>query len=626
MKNRLDILAFGIIFIAITLASISPLASGGKLNNNDDFFQYASRHESVRKGLLEYHTFPLRAYWFGGGYPTLGDPEDPTLNPLTILTIIFGTVMGLKIIVYLALLVGGLSAYALARYILGYTRWGALFSGLMFGTSLFIPLRILDGNPNEVYPAFLPLCMLLIGLACRGRKIPLLILPFAFYTMLSDGKLTALMGIFYIGLLCLMAIVPAFNIFAGRDARSTEKTVDIRPIKILILALFVTSLIGLARFLPALELIKGKGGLGSIDLHFYPKEYTIGNIFAFKFQELWQWAVTWKGQEGLVTIGWVPVVLFAVALFAFWKRMLPWAICLLLFVWLTMAHNAPVDLMKPLWKLPIFNAVNRPYKYFTFQIVVTLAIASGQSFWLLRKLRYRWLEHLCAIILILAGMWSLYPRMARIQRDTYKFETPAEFLTSEKDFYNIQGQDLKRNRGEPLQSVTYFNLIRNIGTIDWYTGIPIAEDAAPKYFVDAGGNRISNPDYRGEMFFLERANKGNTAAGTFRPNSIMIQANVEMPGILIINQNYHRDWRTNRGELFNKDGLIALRLQETGSYMIRMKYISRSFYAGLAISILSVLALIFVCWANMTGRILHWSQSASPFLRRVSQAFLWLTN
>ncbi|MFQ5799574.1 MAG: hypothetical protein ACE5H0_12905, partial [Bacteroidota bacterium] len=570
MKNRSDIFAFGIIFVVVTLSSIPPLASGDRLNFNNDFFQYASRHEAVRKSLLEYHMFPLRSYWFGGGYPTLGDPEDPTLNPLVLLSVLFGTVMGLKIIVYLALLVGGLSAYALARYVLGYTRWGALFVGLIFGTSLFVPLRIQDGNPNEVYPAFLPLCMLLIGLACRGRKIALLILPFVFYTMLSDGKLTFFMTIFYMGMFCLLDIVPIFSTFAPQRP---QRKVDIRPMKVFLLALIVTFLIGMIRILPALELINAKGGLRHIDLFFHPKTYRPEGVYAYTFQQLWQEAIGWKGRLGLVTIGWFPVILFVLALPVFWKKSLPWGINLLLFGWLLLAYNAPVDLLKPLWKLPIFNALYRPYKYFSFQIAFTFAVASGQSFWLLRKLRPKWLEHLCAIILIVAGVWFLYPKMAKIQRDTYTLETPAEFLVPEEKFYSVQGQALQRGRKQPFRAVTYLNLIRNVGTVDWHTGIPIDEKAIPKYFVNKKNNYIPNPEYRGEVFFLELEDA--MAKSTFRPNSITVQVDIKTPGTLVINQNYHGDWHTNRGELFNRDGLIALRLQETGSYTVRMRYVPR---------------------------------------------------
>jgi len=591
MKDRWDIFAFAIIFVVITLSSIPPLASGNKLNFNDDFFQYASRYEAIRKSLFEYHTFPLRSYWFGGGYPTLGDPEDSTLNPLMLLTVLLGTVRGLKAIAYILLLTGGLSAYALARYVLGYPRWGSLYAGLIFGTCIFVPSRIADGNYNEGYAAFIPLCMLLIGLACRRKKVALLILPFVFYIMLSDGKLQALMAIFYMGIFCLLDVVPVFSTFTDG-----AKKVDLRPVKILILVLAVTFMIGMVRFLPALELINARGGLKNMDLAFLPKTYEPGGVFAYTFQQLWQEAVGRSEHHNLVTIGWVPLALFVISLI-FWRKTLPWGINLLLFVWLILAHNAPADLLKFLWNLPIFSTIYRPYKYFSFQIVLTIAIASGQSFWLLRKLPYRWLEHICAVILIIAGLWFLYPRMAEVQRDTYDFDLPAEFLVQEKEFYNVQGKDLNRNRKEPPRSVTYYNLLRNIGTIDWYTGIPVDEDAMPRYFVDEGNNYIANPEYRGEVFFLE---KDNTAEVEFQPNYIIAQVHIKTPDILVVNQNYHRDWHANRGELFDRDGLLALQLHEAGSYTIHIRYVPRSFYAGLAISILSLAVLAFVYRAYRT--------------------------
>ncbi len=615
MKDRWDILAFVIIFVAITLSSIPPLTSGNKLNFNDDFLQYASRHEAIRKSLFGYYTFPLRSHWFGGGYPTLGDPEDSTLNPLVLLTVLFGTVRGLKVIGYLSLLIGGLSAYALARYVLGYTRWGSLYAGLIFGTSLFVPSRIADGNYNEAYAAFVPLCMLLMGLACQKKKAALLILPFVFYIMLSDGKLNALMAILYIGIFCLLDVVPVFSTFTDG-----AKKVDIRPVKILILVLAVTFMVGMVRFLPALELINARGGLKNMDLAFRPRTYEPGGIFAYTFQQLWQEAVGRSEHHNLVTIGWVPVALFVLSL-VFWKKTLPWGINLLLFVWLILAHNAPADLLKLLWNLPIFSTIYRPYKYFSFQIALTIAVASGQSFWLLRKLPYRWLEHICAVILIIAGLWFLYPRMAEVQQDTYDFDLPAEILVQEKDFFNIQGKDLNRNRKEPPRSVTYYNLLRNIGTIDWYTGIPVDENAIPRYFVDKENNYIPNPEYRGEAFFLE---EGNAAEVEFQPNSIVAQVHVETPGTLVVNQNYHRDWHTDGGELFDRDGLLAIRIHEAGSYTILMRYVPRSFYTGLAISTLSLAFLAFICWAYRTGRLLNWFRYASPVPRFISKATLWL--
>ncbi len=120
-KDRANGLAYALLALVILLGSLPVLSSGGRLNLNADFFQYAARHETVRKSLLEYHELPLRSPWFGGGFPTLGDPEDPTLNPLILPTVLFGAVVGLKLIGVLAILVGGLSTYAYAQKVLGYT-------------------------------------------------------------------------------------------------------------------------------------------------------------------------------------------------------------------------------------------------------------------------------------------------------------------------------------------------------------------------------------------------------------------------------------------------------------------------------------------------------------------------
>ena len=634
LKTKADIIALILIAVAITLSSITPLSSGGKLNYDDDFFLIASKHEAVRKAILEYHTFPLRSFWFGGGYPTLGDPEDPTLNPLTLITIIFGSVMGLKVISFVTMLISGLSTYALARYILGYTKWGSLFSGLTFGLSLFVPLRIANGDYNDICPAFLPLCLLLIGLACRGRKIALLILSFVFYTMLSDGKQMALMVIFYIGILCILDIIPVFDTF-GKSHSSfrrldspgefTEeqipKNINIKPVKVIILALIVTFFIGMVRFLPVFDLMSSNGGLAHIGLPTHAKIYTPDSVDTYTYQQFWQQIFGWEDFIDVLTIGWLPVLLSLIAFYKFRRQSFLWGVNLFLFVWLFLGHNAPIDLLKLLWNLPVFNTINKPYKYFSAQIVFTFAIVAGQFFWLLAKMRPKWLKHIVAVVLIVLGIWFQYPKVEYFQNKTYTFDMLAELLIKQDEFYNVQGKDLVRNRKEPLNSITYTNLIRNIGTVDWYTGIPIAENAIPKYFINDQGYLMPNYKYQGEAYFVDSS---NSAKVFFRPNSIIIQVKLHKPDTLIINQNYHRDWHTDYGKIFDKNGLIALQLDEAGTYNITMRYISRSFYFGLMISILSLAMVIFVCWSYKMGRLAKWSVNTPVSVRWVPRFILWL--
>ena len=540
LQTKKDIIALILIAVVITIPSISPLSSGNKVNLKDDFFYYAGMHEAVRKAVLEYHTFPTRSFWIGGGYPTLGNPEDPTLNPMTLITIVFGSIMGLKIITFISLLIGGLSSYLLARYIFGYTRWGSLFSGLVFGLSLFVPIRIHDGNTNEVYVAFLPLCLLLIGLACRGRKVALLILPCVFYIMLSDGKLTSLMAFLYLGILCLLDVIPLFNTFGTQNLNR----INIKPLKVLLLALTVTFFIGMLRILPALELIETHGGLGTTFIWYKPNIYNPSPAGVMTLQQLWPNLIGYNVLH-ILTIGAMPVLIALSVFLIFPRKAFPWGVTIFLFGWLALAYNAPVDLLKLLWHIPIFNVISKPIKYFSFQIVFTLAIVAGQFFWLLAKMRPRWLEHVLSIVLIIMSVWFLYPRFDALQKDTYTYDIPAEFLVRQNEFYNIQSTDsrpIARLRVEPLNSITYTNTIRGVGTIDWMAVIKLGENAVPKYFVDAHGTLIPNLKYKGEAHFLD---SNNLAEAYFQPNSIITQVDLYKPDTLIINQNYHRDWHTD---------------------------------------------------------------------------------
>lgn len=580
-----------IIFVVVTLESLPALLSGDKLIPNGDFFQFAARHEAVRKSLLEYHEFPLRSHWFGGGYPTLGDPEDPALNPLVTLTIVFGAVLGLKLITYLALLVGGLGMYGFTRVALGYTRWGALFSGLVFGSALFVPMRVADGNPNEVYAAFIPLCLLLLSLARNGSRAALAALVGVLYTMLSDGKMTAIAGMTFMGIVCLIDCTPWSQALSSRPTAWRRRTLGL-----LIAAVALTACVGLARFLPAHELLSSHGGVKQM-LPSHPKVYTPDWIYIYDVERLWRDVVSWKGSIGLVTIGWLPVVLSACALIAFPAQTWAWGLTMFVFAWLSIGYQAaPLDLLRVSWNLPILDTAYRPNKYYTFQIVFVLALLAGRSFALLERLRRRTLEGAVAITLIAVGLVTLYPKAAAIQRDTYTQAPPAGEGYSSAGFFQVSGRDLKRNRFGPPRSLSYFNLRQNVGTIDWYTGIPLSAYATPKLFVLSDDSYVANPDYRGEAYFLEGSASGSVIGTTdLSPNAVTLEVDVMAPGTLVINQNFHPDWRSDKGVVKPLDGLLALELRETGRYRVTLHYRGRRFFLGLVSSCV-ILAALWLAW------------------------------
>ena len=101
---------------------------------------------------------------------------------------------------------------------------------------------------------------------------------------------------------------------------------------------------------------------------------------------------------------------------------------------------------------------------------------------------------------------------------------------------------------------------------------------------------------------------------------------MEKPGILVFNQNYHRDWRTDTGTLANREGLLAVELDGGGEVSVRLLYVPRSFYIGLSVSTVTLMLILLTAWSFRTGRIENWARSPSRPLRSAARAVLWITS
>ena len=77
------------------------------------------------------------------------------------------------------------------------------------------------------------------------------------------------------------------------------------------------------------------------------------------------------------------------------------------------------------------------------------------------------------------------------------------------------------------------------------------------------------------------------------PNNIFIQADIKIPGRLIINQNFDKNWKADKGEISEYNGLISLQLNDTGKKIVRLIYFPKIFLVGLAISVISLFAAGF---------------------------------
>ena len=153
---------------------------------------------------------------------------------------------------------------------------------------------------------------------------------------------------------------------------------------------------------------------------------------------------------------------------------------------------------------------------------------------------------------------------------------------------------------EEARPTQYELLLQNIGKLNAYTNIHLGEYAAPKYYIE--WNKVnsldpknytwhSNPDYKGEIYFLHHP--GNKAEFQyFSPNKLIAKVSVLKADTLIINQNYDKSWKSDLVKPSSYNGLLAINLDKRGEYLVKFNYVPVSFYAGLGVSLATLIFLI----------------------------------
>lgn len=118
-----------LLFIIPILAYYPYLVTSDKIALvNGDFDYFLQNYEAVRKIILEYGQFPWWNPWSGGGLPLYANPQVGVFSIPTILVLLFGTVVGLKLSVLFFIVVGQIGAYLFFSKII---KLNSTYSGLL---------------------------------------------------------------------------------------------------------------------------------------------------------------------------------------------------------------------------------------------------------------------------------------------------------------------------------------------------------------------------------------------------------------------------------------------------------------------------------------------------------------
>lgn len=560
------------VLIILVITFLWPLVGNiHKIHMEEDWLEHAAWELSTVKSIKEFHAFPLWCPFFGGGYPIISYPEGSAVTPWVFLFLTFGTWEGLRVLVFIYMLIGALGMFYLANKVLGFSKFGSFFSSAIFVFGGY-SINIIEGGLfTSMHFFYLPLLLALFIKSKENKKLFVLAVFLASLILLRGSLKGAVIYLFIL----LFSIIDSLgsSIKTGRINISTLKRCCF---------LFIFSiLMSMLKILPVWELFNVNNRAADYQ-----------NVFnnALAFNQIRQMLFIPSAEKNILSpnyyyIGFIPVILAAFSVVFNRKNpVIKLFFILIIFLVLSLGPNSPLDLNKVIWGAPIFHSMGDPKAYYFPVVLFLICLISAGFFNVIRK-KYSLLLKVPIYAICLVFIFHIY----FLHRNWFKgisFKEPSNLVQAD-NFYQV---NLAKGKEPWPEYQQYINTFRGVGTINWETDLRLPENAAAKTTLLPDASGILNNDYRGESYFLKEINSVEEVK--FGINEFTVRVNIKQPDILLLNQSYYRGWRCDHGLVSNFNGLISVGLKKTGIYNVKFRYAPVSFYAGLAISALTFIFLI----------------------------------
>lgn len=583
--RKTDLLSLGII-ILVTILLISPIFINlEKDHTSSDWLQITSMFYSAKNTVIKYKQIPAWSPYLGGGYPLISNPQDISLSPLFSLILLFGDIIGLKLILILLLLSGGIGMYFLTKDILRYNNLGAILSSLTFSLLSIFSFSIHNGNRTEqFYYLLLPFLTYFFIRSIKEKKY---IIPniFILSLMVFNGNLKFMLALFYFGLLAIAYSV----VWKDKNIK-----IDKKPIKNFIIICTLTFLVCLVKIAPVFELMSNSQGcIGSYDsyegnnCHYKPNGINDkNNYLTYGSIKDDLWGVSNNKEESMSTSP-INLFLFLLSLIFFRKKILRFMIIFLFFFAIALGPNL-YGLMR---LVPFYEFLDSPVQHTLPIIMFLFSVIIGNSCSEMIRItsKKKYLQYIVGILIVGGIIFQFTGSFAygadfSIKNDME--ETDSFYHTR---FIKIPDTYYEARANSFVTTIQKENLIKGIGTIYWTTAIVLEENAIPKYFISPN-KTLPNKGYRGEIY-LEK-DENSAIIKRFTPNRIEIETKLKSQDTITINQNYDRYWKASCGKAYNKDGLIGIDAKDCKEIILEYKPII--FYITLMISNIVLMALILV--------------------------------
>jgi hypothetical protein len=518
--------------------------------------------EVGRRSLLWYHQLPLWNPYGCGGEVLLANPQSEVAAPTMLLPLIFGTALGVKLVLVFYLFCAFDGMYRLARdhQLSIAASW---LAAVLFGTNGWMAIHLMSGHSNFASAGLFPYLVLFYR---RGREDLAWAIPLgavAAWIVALGGTSTP-----------AMATVLLFTL-AATDAITQRNA---RPFLVLLAGGACAVLIGAVRLLPALEFaIDHPRRLWETD------RSTVWDIIRNAYR--------WKGLEAVGNkrywfheygwrLAWVSAPFVLLSLLA--KKTRAWWVVVLVAMGIVAGSAIPFGPWWLLKHLPIYRDLRVPSRYALLLALAVPLLCGGALDYLTERFGDRWprLTRFVPVVLIVVALADGLAYDIWLFRNVFNY--PVRQAERGARFYQEQGQ----------WTTMINHVLLNHGAIGCDEEAPLQRAAA----LDLG----DVPQVK-----LLDPSAGEVRDVRWTPNRVEMTLALTKPTTVLINENWNEHWRSSRGRIAKVGEKVArdkaggrLGVEvDAGTGPLAVYYRPRSFVVGAVVSGLAIpAALVFWLW------------------------------
>ncbi|GMT42326.1 MAG: hypothetical protein IEMM0002_0737 [bacterium] len=549
--------------------------------------------EAVRKGIFEYGQLPAWDPWHMGGLPLLGNAQVP-LSPLYFPVLLFGTVLGFKITLFILQFIGFTGVYFLARYLrqnhvggltsaMIWTLCGLHTAQLQGGWMLFWHLHLIPWifllffHGWKDYRYVVPTSMLLAFLYLGGSPYPypITMFPLAIFGMVTAFTKKTLRPVVFIAATVLMSVMLCSVKLVSSLAWLADHPRDLRGV---LEGYSLTALI--MSFLDH-----------RIDLTYYPLGLFDVSDIPFYSGDIPDVGFFYNAPEYGMYMGPIVLLFAAFGMFARFPYKLPILTGFALLTFLIMGVFSPVPIWKALKLFPVYDSIRVVTRFrWPFVLIVSLLAGFG-AYRVTAGLRRGPLWQKIILILITVNLYvAAFPLLLEVF--PVKSEKILKHIKNpEGEFFQIQETMAYTRQGwtlpyglSPLIACNrpmLPHILQNVGVNMGY------EPFALRVLTTGRGS----PKYQGEAFIYTGKNFTQARFTRWTPNRVDIAWDDKLKGTLYLNQNNYEGWEVcdNPGSIIAEPGLVHIPITEKDS-TAAFCYRPLGVYIGLVITLLSFAA------------------------------------